>query len=347
MLDRMTGWVYQGMDAAVRWHLGQLPVELPTSDRFAAVDPTAFWADSSVHRPALLSTGPVLLHRDHGRVEVSELTGPSTGPGTHPGSRTLFATVHQRPDRRDLPFVLVLHGYAVPAPFWEEWQCRLITRRGGHAARLDQPFHMRRRVRNQRSGDGYLSPDLDRTRASVRQAVEDAAAIVAWARENVSDTVSVLGVSLGGLVACMLAAHVELDAMVAVAPFCDAPSTFLETAPIRVRRIMGVHDGGGGLFGSDRDSARSVLSAALAPIVPRNFVPATPAERITLIRPERDAIVGPEPIGQLAQTWGAELWEMGGHGHISVMNARGLTARIHRRLLRPRRSGESGMRLAG
>jgi dienelactone hydrolase len=279
-------------------------------------------------------------------VEIRDLAGPSAGPGSHPGSRKLIATVHQHPDRRDLPFVLIIHGFAVPFPFWEEWHCRALARHGAHAARMDQPFHLRRRVRNQRSGDGYLSPDLRRTRDSVRQAVEDAAAIVAWARDNVSDTVSVMGVSLGGLVACLLAAHVELDNMVAVAPFCEPPSTFLETAPKRVRRILGVYDGNGGILGGDRSAARAVLDAALAPIVPRNFTPRTDPRRVTLIRPDIDAIVGAEPIAALAAAWGTELWDLHA-GHISVMNARGLTARMYERLLRPHGDGDVGMRLAG
>lgn len=347
MMERVTGWLAQGMDAAVRWQLGTLPVELPTSDRFGPVDVAEFWASSSVQAPAEVHAGPVLVRRRHGKVEVRDLEGPSSGPGTHPGSRKLIATVHEYPDRRDLPFVLVIHGFAVPLPIWEEWHCRTLTRRGAHAARLDQPFHMRRRVRNQRSGDGYLSPDLARTRESVRQAVEDAAAIVAWARANVSDTISVLGVSLGGLVTCLLAAQIELDNAVAVAPFCDPASTFLEKAPTRVRRLLGTYEGGGGIWGDDRATARAVLDAALAPIVPGNFTPRTDPARITLIRPEIDAIVGPEPIARLAAAWGTELWDLRSHGHISVMNAPGLMARIHERLLRPRSSGAVGMRLAG
>jgi len=267
------------------------------------------------------------------------------GPGSHPGSRKLIATIHTRPDRRDLPFVLIVHGFAVPVAWWEEWHCRVISRRGGHAARIDQPFHLRRRVRNQRSGDGYLSPDLTRTRAAVQQAVEDCAAIVAWARENVSDSVSVLGVSLGGLVTCLLAAQVELDAAVAVAPFCDPPRTFMENSPMRTRRMLGLTESSGGVWGDDKSSAQQVLDAALAPLVPRNFTPVTSPERITLIRPEHDAIVGPGPIAELAAAWGTELWDLR-HGHISVMNARGLTARMHQRLLHPR-PRDTGMRLAG
>jgi hypothetical protein len=37
---------------------------------------------------------------------------------------------------------------------------------------------------------------------------------------------------------------------------------------------------------------------------------------------------------RLAQAWGADLWNYR-HGHISVMNARGLTPKVHDWLLRP------------
>ncbi|MGI8846701.1 MAG: alpha/beta hydrolase [Candidatus Dormibacteria bacterium] len=342
----MTGWVANGMDAAVKWQLGTLPVELPGEDRFGATHAGEFWAQSRIHQSApSMTLGPILARRNRGRVEVHDLEAPSSGPGNHPGSRKLMATVHMRSHRRDMPFVLVVHGFAVPVAWWEERQCRTLTNRGAHAARIDQPFHLRRRVRKQRSGDGYLGPDLGRTRAAVRQAVEDCAAVVAWARENVSDQVSVLGVSLGGLVACLLAAHVELDALVAVAPFCDPPRTFMENSPMRIRRILGLTEGSGGVWGDDQRTAQQVLDAALAPIVPRNFTPATSPDRITLIRPERDTVVGPEPIAELAATWGTELWDLR-HGHISVMNARGLSNRMHERLIHPQRR-EAGMRLAG
>jgi pimeloyl-ACP methyl ester carboxylesterase len=204
--------------------------------------------------------------------------------------------------------------------------------------RIDLPFHLRRRMPGHSSGDGYFGTDPARIRATVRQSVEDAAALVAWARANVTPTVAVMGVSLGGLISTLLAAQVPLDSVMAVAPLCDPPVTFLEHMPSRLARRLGLNATSGGAWGSDRGEARAMLDAALAPLVPRNFVPRTDPANITLVRPELDIIVGPGPIADLAAAWGAELWDYP-YGHITVMNAPGVGARIRDRLLDPRRLG--------
>jgi hypothetical protein len=80
-----------------------------------------------------------------------------------------------------------------------------------------------------------------------------------------------------------------------------------------------------------------MLDGALAPLVLRNLVPRTPAANITLVRPELDGIVGPEPIADLAAAWGVELWDYP-YGHITVMNAPGISSRIRDRLLDTNRS---------
>ena len=58
--------------------------------------------------------------------------------------------------------------------------------------------------------------------------------------------------------------------MVALAPFCDPPETFLEHLPTRTRRLLGISGQSGGVWGTDRATAKAVVEAALAPIVPRN-----------------------------------------------------------------------------
>jgi hypothetical protein len=154
-----------------------------------------------------------------------------------------------------------------------------------------------------------------------------------------------MGVSLGGLVGSLLAAHVPLDSLVAVAPLCDPPATFLDNMPPNLARRVGLSASSGGAWGEDRTAARAMLDAALAPLVPRNLVPRTPPANITFVRPELDVIVGPQPIADLAQTWGAELWDYP-YGHITVMNAPGVSARIRDRLLDVRRAERDDLRAA-
>ncbi|MGD0834163.1 MAG: alpha/beta fold hydrolase [Candidatus Dormibacteria bacterium] len=336
MFGRISDRIAEAMDAGVRWQLSTLPVALPPPGSWGPVDPVRFWEESRVHDPVPLTLGRLQPAREDG-VEIRTLEGASRGPGSHPGSRRLVATARLCPGRRDRPLVLVIHGLLSPFPWYEAWQCRELNRRGAHAVRIDLPYHLRRRPPGGRSGVGYISPDLRWTRDVVRQSVEDCAAVVAWARQEVSDRVAVFGVSLGGLIACLLAAQVELDSLAALAPFCDPAETLMDHLPARPRRILGLDGDGGGAWGRDHREARLTLDAALAPLVPRNFRPATPPERIAIIRPTLDTVVGDAPMERLAETWGCELWNYR-QGHISVMNARGLTPKIHDWLLRPHRS---------
>jgi hypothetical protein len=333
MFQSLTGGLYRLMDAGVRWQIGRLPVEPTSAGALTPADPARFWAESRVATPAPVAAGPARPHL--GGVEIRTLTGPSRGPGSDPGSRRLVATAHLRPGRPDLPFVLTIHGLLAAWPQYEEWQCRLLALGGAHAARIDLPYHLRRHLPGSRSGVGYVSADLRWTREVVRQSVEDCAAIVAWARREVSPRVAVLGTSLGGLVACLLAAQVEVDSLVAIAPLCDPAVTFVDLLPDRLRHRLGMVGGGGGVWGPDREGARDAVARALAPLQVRRFVPpATPGDRIAIVQPTLDRVVGAAPMAALADAWGAELWGYR-HGHISVMNAPGLGRRIRRWLVSP------------
>jgi pimeloyl-ACP methyl ester carboxylesterase len=337
---------HRGIDSAVLWRLGALQYETGGDLVRDAVHPQAFWDDSLVQHPAEMVATARWEHRHSTELR---LEGGSRGPGAHPGASKVIATAHITHGLApDAPMVLLVHGYAVPMPLLDALVARSLRGRGAHSMRIDLPFHLRRRMPGHSSGDGFFGTDPARIRATVRQSVEDAAAIVAWARANVTPTVAVLGVSLGGLVSTLLAAQVPLDSVMAVAPLCDPPLTFLEHMPPQLARRVGLSRTSGGAWGADRDEARAMLDAALAPLVPRNFVPRTDPVNITLVRPELDRIVGPQPIADLAAAWGVELWDYP-YGHITVMNAPGVGARIRARLLDPGRvhAGHPPLAVAG
>jgi pimeloyl-ACP methyl ester carboxylesterase len=321
---------HRGIDSAVLWRLGALRYETDGSARRDAVSPQQYWDASGVSNPAPIS---VTGRWDHRRSRELRLEGPSDGLGNHPGASKLIATAHLTPSlAADAPMVLIVHGYGVPIPVWDSLQARTLRACGAHTMFVDLPFHLRRRVPGKHSGDGYFGSDPQRICANVRQSVEDAAALIAWARQEVTPTIAVMGVSLGGLIAALLAAQLNLDSVVAVAPLCDPPTTFLEHLPRQLSRRLGMSATSGGAWGDDRIQARTMLDGSLAPLVLRNLVPRTPPQNITLVRPELDNIVGPQPIGALATAWGVELWDYP-YGHITVMNAPGIGSRIRDRLL--------------
>jgi predicted alpha/beta-hydrolase family hydrolase len=328
--------LWRGIDRAVRWRLGQILAQSHLDGALGEppgrIDPREFWQASRVAAPVRLSAHE---RRRKGAVRVLDLAGPSDGPGDHPGSRRLRARAFLHGSSGDGLLVLLLHGYAAPVPYYEDYHARLLLRRGVSAARLDLPFHLGRRVRRRPAGHGFFSADASHTVAVIRQGVEDAAAVVAWAKREVTPRVAVLGFSLGGLVGCLLAAQIELDALVAVTPPCDLPAIVLEHSPLRFRRLTGISADGSGLFGADAATARRVLEEAMAPVVPRRLALATPPDRVTLVAALHDQIVGVGPVRDLASTWGTECWDYS-RGHVTVLSTRGVTARLHDQLLRDR-----------
>ncbi len=347
VLQRLFDAYSRTLDDAVLRMLGTIPVPPIDHVGFSSVDVGRFWAESRVRSPAQVVAVRELGRRRNGEVRVVDVEAPSLGPGRHPGSRKLIARAHLRDRDASAPLVIVLHGFAVPVAVYDEIQLRALTQRGASAVRLDHPWHLRRRGLGMQSGEGYMIGDPARLLGSVRQSVEDAAALVAWGK-TFSDHVAVMGVSLGGLVACLLSALIEVDAVVAVAPFCDPPTTLVDNLPASVRRkLVGVGEHSGA-WGSTPGEAHQVLASAMAPIVARNLTPpVTPADRITLVRASNDGIVGPAPVAALAKAWNAEIWDMR-HGHISVLNARGLHERIYERLLRrPAGAATTGVSPAG
>jgi dienelactone hydrolase len=326
------GHLSRTVDHAIRWRLGLIAVGRGEPAEASDIDVDAFWQASRVGSPEPVSARPAIRRRVRSGVRVLDLTAPSAGPGDHPGSRQLFGRVAVHPDP-GAPAVLLLHGYAAPGPVYEDHHMRLLLRRGLSAARIELPFHMRRRLPGASAGAGFFSSNPAHTCAVLRQATEDAAAVVAWLRQEVSPSVGVLGFSLGGLVGCLLGARVGLESLVAVTPPCDLAELTMERSPLRLRRELGMVPGGGGPWGSDSVAARAALAAAMAPVTPRRLGPRTARHRVTLVAAEHDLIVGETPVRELAAAWATDCWAYG-HGHVTVMTARGLSARIRDRLCR-------------
>jgi len=332
--DRLIGTVSLILDRMVHVRLTAVGIVRPGVVDRSPADPAQFWNDSRVSAPRSLRVNREWESLEGTRWHELEIEGDSEGPGGHLGSRQFVATAHIRQSPGPAPFVLLLHGYAVPQTTYDRWLARQLRLRGAHTVRLDLPLHLRRTLPGQRSGDGYFSLDPAHIRAVVRQSVEDAAAIIAWARAEVSPQVTVVGVSLGGLIATLLAAQLELDRVIAVAPFCDPATTLSQRPPTPSLRHLGMIGTDTQAWGPDRAGAGRFLQETLAPLVARNLTPRTPGERITLVRAMQDLVVGPDPVTELAAAWQTDLWTYP-HGHMTVMSASGIARRIADRATAP------------
>jgi hypothetical protein len=327
----------RAVDGAVLWRLGLIAVASTSTDGGGIADPASFWAASRVEDPAPLTARLVRAPSPWARLipraarpTFIDLYGPSQGPGEHWGATNLRARLALHPDP-GAPFVLVLHGYAVPAPWYEERQMQLLTRKGFSVGRLDMPFHLSRRIPRHAPGSGFFSTDPERTLAVISQAAEDAAAVMAWVRDELGVPVGVHGVSLGGLVGGLLAATVPLQSAILITPPCDLAEIMLELAPLRLRRELDLLDGRGGPWGVDAAAARAHLNERLGPVTLRRLAPRTSPERIVVVVADHDRIVGAGPVREMAEAWGVDMWQYG-LGHVTLIAARGLQARVHSRL---------------
>ena len=329
----------RAVDSAVLWRLGMISVAPHTGVQDDPLDPEAFWRASRVSHPAPVTARLVthpprwarLLPRAV-RPTFIDLVGPSRGPGDHWGASNFKARIALSP-RPDAPFVLLLHGYAVPAPWYEERQMQVLTRRGISAGRLEMPFHLSRRLPRHPVGAGYFSSDTARTLAVLSQTTEDAAAVVAWARDELGARIGVHGVSLGGLIGGLLGANMDLDSAILITPPCDLVQIIMDLAPMKLRRELDILDGRGGPWGEDAATARATLARELAPVTLRRLRPVMRPDRIVVVLAHHDRIVGANAVREMADAWGAETWPYSA-GHVTLLAARGLGPRIHDRLER-------------
>lgn len=345
-LARFGGSLSHAWDRAVLLQLSGVLVEKPALLDLSPADPRSFWEDSRARDPRRVHVEHEWDSFDGPGWRELELAGESEGPGDHEGARRLVATAHVRSGSRQAPLVLVVHGYAIPFTGFDRWLAWRLRRRGLNTMRLDLPFHLRRTVPGQHSGDHYFSIDPPHTRDVVRQSVEDAAAVVAWARRELSPDVRLLGTSLGGLIALLLTALVPVQRTLAVAPLCDPAASFTERPPGAMQRHLGMLGEGAGYWGRDRTSARRALEGPLAPLVLRNLQPVTAAERVTLVEATDDLVVGGTPVADLAAAWHTDLWRYP-FGHITVMNAPGMARRVIDHLAAPAGERDDSLALAG
>lgn len=343
---RVRSTLADAADRMVVMQLGGVLVERPPVLDVSAVEPRAFWAQSTVAEPRHVWVERTKDSFERGWREL-DLSGESEGPGAHLGSRRLFATAHVRTGAPAAPLILMVHGFANPFTGYDRWLAWRLRRRGAHTVRLELPFHLRRAVPRARSGDHFFSLDPAHLRAVVRQSVEDTAALVAWARREVTPDVRLMGTSLGGLMVLLLSALSPMERTLAVAPLCDPAASFTQARNGPMQRYTGMLSQAAGYWGRDRDSARQALEESLAPIVARRLSPVTPPERITIVESTEDGVVGAASMEELAHAWGTHLWRYP-HGHITVMNAGGLPTRVVAHLTRSAgRLGRPGLALAG
>jgi pimeloyl-ACP methyl ester carboxylesterase len=118
--------------------------------------------------------------------------------------------------------IVALHGFGMGQPrlgaiamFARQW-----FRRGLDVALVTLPFHGDRTPADARfSGEYFAVPHVSRLAEAVRQAVHEIHVVTLWLRERTQAPVGVLGISLGGYLASLMAGlYEDLDFVIPIVP---------------------------------------------------------------------------------------------------------------------------------
>ena len=210
------------------------------------------------------------------------------------------------------PGMILLHGwnaslqYRWQFPYWSQ----LLANAGVNAFSFELPHHMSRTPRRAGAIRNFLSGDLVHVMRSVHQTLADVRALALWLRSQGSPRVGVWGVSLGGWLSGLAAAHQpEVQASVLLTPVVRMDRALKELAffdPIR-EHLTGLEE-----------QFRNLDLISHPP--PR-------AGGCLIIASELDLFVPLDTITELAQAWNAEVWRCR-HGHLSVLMSRRIVCRI-------------------
>lgn len=205
--------------------------------------------------------------------------------------------------------VVLLHGFGMGRPGFDAIALMApdLFASGLDVALLTLPFHGKRTPRDARfSGQLFASADVVRLNEAMGQAAHDVIAFIAWLRHTGAPPVGVLGLSLGGYVAALLAGLVPDLAFVVpvVAPVCfgDLAHRFMASS-IRYR--------GRPEAALDRDELRAAYRVH-SPLAHPALVP---RERLLIVAGRGDRVVPAEHTHWLAAHWGRPRtsWFSGGH----------------------------------
>lgn len=245
------------------------------------------------------------LHFTSGFVPDPKLPGADVWSG-HLKNRECVASVfrHAEPGR---PWLLCIHGYRMGLAFLD---LRLFPphilheRYGCNLLMPTLPLHGPRRLGRQ-SGDYFLDGDLLDLLHAETQALWDLRRSIAWIRVQEPDArIGVLGYSLGGYNAALLAAHEPgLDFVVAGIPVADFASTLWKHIPPPQREYFEDQ-------GLDEARYRRLLNV----ISPIGAAPKLLPERLHIFGGTADRVVPPAQPLRLAAHWGRSIhWYNGAH----------------------------------
>ncbi len=205
--------------------------------------------------------------------------------------------------------LIALHGFAMGNPWFDApaLMASNFFELGLDVALFTLPFHGQRQPRGSRfSGQLFTSPSVARLNEAIGQAVHDLALLIAWLRSRDDRPVGIVGLSLGGYIAALMASLVEdLDFVVPmVAPVCfgDLAFRFMSASRHYRRRPASALDP------DELRDAYRIHSPLTHPL-------RVPRERVMIVAGRGDRVVPSEHPTRLWHHWGRPRihWFSGSH----------------------------------
>lgn len=226
---------------------------------------------------------------------------------------------HRR--REPTATAILLHGFGMGHPRLDAsvLMAPAIFDAGLDVVLVTLPLHGRRSPAGTRfSGQCFASPDVARLNEAIAQAAHDVAALIAWLRTREQGPIGLLGLSLGGYVAALMAAL--RDDLAFVVPVI-APVCFGDLAWRFMRESALYREGDATAIGPED------LRAAYRVHSPLAHAPRVPPERLFIVAGRGDRVVPAAHPLWLHEHWGRPrlLWFSGSHlapfGRIHVTRA--------------------------
>ena len=286
-----------------------------------ALDHFAIWTEDRVHRaPEPCVLAPPAPLACFGALPPLPATAPREGTWSAPSPWPLAAG-----DRlwvRATPASGPRRGTALLVPPWKIRRPELVSgwvallaRGGWDTWLLSPPYHLERTAPGARSGEGFVSLDLARTRSVFEQFVMEIRASAALARAR--GRVALVGLSLGALGAALALTGPEPFDAGALVALPSLARVLSDTAIGRRYRRLAERAGSGWPAGSD-------FAAALAPLDPAGRAPTT--HRLLLAAAAHDRVATPAGALRVAEAWGVEP-AVYPRGHLSLLFACGAVRR--------------------
>jgi dienelactone hydrolase len=261
-------------------------------------------ASDTCRQRRVLPGGAVLSRRF-----VVPYTPFGEGSGTTEAHDTVRVEHWMHDDSRSRPTVLALHGFSMGYPRFDAVALFAgeLYRSGLDVALMTLPYHGRRAPADSRfSGEQFTATDIGQLNEAMRRAAYEIQAVATWLRRHRGGPVGLIGISLGGYLASLMAALVQdLDFVVPlVPPVCIGDLAWRFFARSR-------H------YGASREPAFSheELRTAYRVHSPLTYRPVVDKERLLILAGRGDKIVPPEHPHALWKHWDEPSihWFSGSH----------------------------------